>query len=405
VLDRGVLSGANAPEARAFEREFADFVGAKHALLTHSGTSALVVALAAAGVTQGDEVLVPTYTFVATPLAVTQLGAIPLFVDVDPRTGLMDPAKTEQSVGPRTKAIMPVHVHGCPVDLKAFNSVADRHGLAIVEDAAQAHGATFDGKTVGALCQGGGFSLQSSKNLSAGEGGVFVTNSAEALDIANSVRNFGHDVAASDAQAYNPARPLDGHRAMESVRLGAMFRGNEMMAALARTQLAALPERTDACQRNAERLSRRLADLPGVLPPLVPKGRTSVHHKFRVHLDLDAAGVAQMAPLGKLREVFMQALRAEGLHVVDWERAPQPRQKLFSRRGEFPFNLADTARVEANYSASYPGAESLLASSFLLFSQSAPLIAQSAATVDAYADAFEKVWHHRRALVERSLSG
>jgi hypothetical protein len=91
--------------------------------------------------------------------------------------------------------------------------------------------------------------------------------------------------------------------------------------------------------------------------------------------------------------------------VLDWERAPQPRQKLFSRRGEFPFNLADTARVEANYSASYPGAESLLASSFLLFSQSAPLIAQSAATVDAYADAFEKVWHHRRALVERSLSG
>ncbi|HEX7601332.1 MAG TPA: aminotransferase class I/II-fold pyridoxal phosphate-dependent enzyme, partial [Polyangiaceae bacterium] len=117
VLDRGVLSGMFAPEAVALETEFAAFVGAENAQLTHSGTSALQIALAAVGVGEGDEVIVPAYSFVATPLAVVHQGAIPIFVDVDPISGLIDTSAIDAALTPRTRALMPVHVHGCPCDL------------------------------------------------------------------------------------------------------------------------------------------------------------------------------------------------------------------------------------------------------------------------------------------------
>ncbi|HEX3345874.1 MAG TPA: aminotransferase class V-fold PLP-dependent enzyme, partial [Polyangiaceae bacterium] len=237
VLDRGILSGPFAPESMAFEQEFARFVGAKHCLLTHCGTSALVVALAAAGVRAGDEVVVPAYSFVATPLAVVQVGAIPVFADVDVETGCLEPARAEAAVTSKTRAIMPVHMHGCAADMAGLLEVARRHDLVVVEDAAQAHGATFGGKPVGAIGVAGGFSLQSSKNLSAGEGGLFVTNDDALAEEASAVRNFGQDLSRAEAAEYDVTRPLDGNRALESKRLGSMYRGNEMMAAFGRAQL------------------------------------------------------------------------------------------------------------------------------------------------------------------------
>ena len=160
VLDRGLLSGMYAPATRAFEEDFARYCGAKHALLTHCGTSALELAVAAAGIGAGDEVIVPSYTFIATAFACLQQGAIPIFADVEERTGLIDPRLVEEAISPRTKAIMPVHVHGCPADLDRLGAIAKKHGLLLLEDAAQAHGATFGGKPVGALFTAGGFSLQ-----------------------------------------------------------------------------------------------------------------------------------------------------------------------------------------------------------------------------------------------------
>src|SRR5262249_7507582 len=153
----------NAPESVAFEREFAEFVGARHALLTHSGTSALHLALAAAGIKAGDHVLCPAYSFVATPLSVVHAGAIPVFCDVEEATGLMDPASAEQALTPRTRAIMPVHVHGCAQDLGPILALAEKRRLLVIEDAAQAHGATWSGRPVGAIGATGAFSLQSSK--------------------------------------------------------------------------------------------------------------------------------------------------------------------------------------------------------------------------------------------------
>lgn len=406
VLDRGVLSGPFAPEATALEEEFAAFVGARHCLLTHCGTSALAMGLGAAGVRAGDEVLVPAYSFVATPLAVLQVGAIPVFVDVDRSTGCLDPAALEAAITPHTRAVMPVHMHGGAADMTTILAIARRRRLRVVEDAAQAHGATCDGRPVGALGDAGGFSLQSSKNLAAGEGGLFVTNDRALAEEANSIRNFGQDLLLADARGYDLARPLDGTRALDSQRPGSMYRGNEMMAAFARAQLAALPERTARCQRNADRLAAALAELPGVTPPASVPGRTSVHHKFRVHLDPVDAGVA-LSP-SRLRDATLRALAAEGLEVVFWQGSPLPAQAVFQRRDAalgFPRSRDGGTDLAANYDpARYPRTQALLDGSVVLFSQSCPLIAQPDEIVDRYIEAFQRVWHHRAALAAWSAA-
>ncbi|HEX4445133.1 MAG TPA: DegT/DnrJ/EryC1/StrS family aminotransferase [Polyangiaceae bacterium] len=403
VLDRGILSGPFAPEATALEEEFARFVGARHCLLSHCGTSALAMALGAAGVKAGDEVLVPAYSFVATPLSVLQIGAIPVFVDVDDSangTGCIDPGALAAAITPHTRAVMPVHMHGGAADMTAIVAFARARGLRVIEDAAQAHGTTCDGRPVGAIGDAGGFSLQSSKNLGAGEGGLFVTNDRAMAEEANSIRNFGQNLLLADGRGYDRTRPLDGGRPLDSQRIGSMYRGNEMMAAFARAQLARLPERTARCQKNAERLSLALADLPGVTPPRAVPGRTSVHHKYRVQLDPQRAGV-ELSPEG-LRDATAKALSAEGLEVVFWQGAPLPAQPVFQRRDPamgFPASRPGGADLASNYQpARYPKTRALLDGSIVLFSQSCPLIAQDDDLVDRYIEAFRRVWHHRAAL-------
>ena len=402
VIDRGVLSGSDAPEAVALQEEFARAQGTKFALLCHSGTSALQVAVGALGIGEGDEVIVPAYSFVATALAVVSQGAIPIFVDVDPMSGNIDATKIEAAISPRTKAIMPVHVHGCPCDLGPILALAKKHGIDVIEDAAQAHLATYEGKPVGGFGRGAGFSLQSSKNLSAGEGGLYTTNDEALFEKANQVRNFAQNIVRADSAAYDPNRPLDGHRAMVSLGVGSMYRGNEMMAAFTRTQLARLPEKTARMQENGHRLAKALRQLPGVSPQVIPSDRTTVFHKYRVWLDGKAAGID--LPPAKLRDVTIKALRAEGCEVVLWQGAALPSFPLFSElkgfgKG-FPFTAGDVERCRTNYAAKYEGASTLLASSIVLFSQTCPLIAQSAETVDLYADAFRKVWSDKAGLVE-----
>ena len=402
VLDRAILSGSDAPAARAFQDEFARLHGAKFALLTHSGTSALQVAVGALGIGEGDEVIVPAYSFVATALAVISQGAIPVFVDVIPETGNMDPSKIEAAISSRTKAIMPVHVHGCPADLGPICDIAKRHNLFVIEDAAQAHLATYEGKPVGTFGSGAGFSLQSSKHLSAGEGGLYVTNDESLLERANQVRNFAQNLVRADAAHYNLSRPLDGHKALVSMGVGSMYRGNEMMAAFGHSQLSRLPELTARAQANGVRLAKALNDLPGVTAPVIPSNRTSAFHKYRVWMDPQAAGV-DLAP-SALRDATIKALRAEGCEVVTWQAEPLSKFPLFQElkgygKG-FPFSASDTERLRANYTASYPNTVKLLDSSLVLFSQTCPLIAQSAETVDLYAEAFHKVWNERKHLAE-----
>ncbi|HEY1958301.1 MAG TPA: DegT/DnrJ/EryC1/StrS family aminotransferase [Polyangiaceae bacterium] len=397
VLDRGIIQGWQAPETRAFEEEFAAFVACKRALMTHCGTSALQLAVAAAGVGEADEVIVPAYSFVATPMCIALQGATPVFVDVDAETGHIDPALARAAITSRTKAIMPVHIHGEAADMTALLALCKEKKLALIEDAAQAHGADWDGKRVGAIGISGGFSLQGSKNLTAGEGGFFVTNDEGAAELANRVRNFSLDVSLDDA--WDPKRPLDGSRAVESQAMGSMYRGNEMAAAFGRAQLARLPGLTAAAQKNGWRLAKKLAELPGVLPPRELPGRTTVFHKFRVRFDVKKAGL-DVAPR-VLRDAMKAALAAEGLEVVSWQGKALPAHPVFQKRAEYMFRgLPGGTDLAKNYEPSqYARTSALLESSLVLFSQSHPLIGQDEAVVDRYAEAFARVWHHREAIV------
>ena len=368
VLDRGVLSGAAAPEMQALEAEFAAFVGARHCLATNSGTAALHIALAAAGIGPGDEVIVPALSFIATAQAVLHQGAVPVFADIDPKTYTLDPADAEARLTRRTRAVVVVHLHGLPADMDALTALAERAGLTVVEDAAQAHGARYRGRSVGTLGQMAAFSLNSTKNLPAGEGGLFVTDAADLYDRAARVRFNGLE----PDPTWDPVRPLDGEADSLATTRGWMYLPGELTAALARSQLSRLREATALSQENAARLSARLAELPGVEPPMVPPDRTHVFHKYRVRLDPARAGVG-CAPR-VLRDRVVTALCAEGAEAVLWQTVPLPAHPLFASREPYPHA---TAALEA---------------SLIVGSQSYPLFAQPPAVVDAWADAFEKVW-------------
>jgi perosamine synthetase len=406
VLDRGVLSGPFAPEVRALEHEFAKYCGAKYALATNSGTAALHVALAAAQVGPGDEVITPAFSFVATAMAILHQNAIPVFVDIEPRTFGMDPAKIEAAITPRTKALMPVHMHGMPCDLEPMLEIARRRKLTLIEDAAQAHGATLGGRRVGTLGIAGCFSLQSSKNLACGEGGILVTDDEDFLPRANRARMFGEDVTPKDEAAYDVRRPLDGSRAYDSQTIGYNYRTNELSAALARSQLEHLDAFDDQARTNATRLSKRLAELPGITAPAVPDGRSSVWHKYRVVFDAKAMGID--APPTVVRDALCRALTAEGVEAVLWQTKPVPGQVLFQKKigyGVMPGKSLPGCPWDhggpVDYDLrQYPETQKLLDGSLVLFSHSFPIAPQPLALIDAYADAFSKVWSQLDSVLE-----
>ena len=365
VLERGVLCGAGAPEMAALQTEFARAVGAPFCLATNSGTAALHIALAAAGVGPGDEVIVPALSFIATAQAVLHQGARPVFADIDPKTYNVDPAEVARRIGPRTRAIVAVHLHGLPADMDAL---AARAGVIVIEDAAQAHGARYQGRAVGTLGAMAAFSLNATKNLPAGEGGLFVTGREDLLARAARTRFDGLPPPAHwDAQ-----RPLDGEADELATVTGWMYLPGELTCAIARAQLQGLRATTARARANAERLSARLAELPGVEPPHVPSDRTHVFHKYRVRLDPGRAGVSMSAPA--FRDHVLAALRAEGIEAVLWQTVPLPAHPLFAEREP------------------YANAAAALDSTLIVGSQSYPLFAQPVAVVDAWADAFERVW-------------
>jgi len=391
VLERGILSGPFAPEVSGLEREFSAYVGAKYCLATNSGTAALHLALAALGVGPGDEVITPSFTFVATALAVLHQNAVPIFIDIESETLGMDPNLLETAITPRTKAIIPVHIHGTPCDFGRIREIADRHQIPIIEDACQAHGAQYNGKKVGTLGQMGAFSLQSSKSLACGEGGLVVTDNKDLIERASRTRMFGEDIRPADSDLFRIERALDSNRSYDSVTMGWMYRTNEMSAALARSQLKRLDYWNANARRNAEYLSHELSLLPGITPPIVPSDRSSCYHKYRIRLDATKLGV-QASPR-KVRDAMLQALVAEGIDAVLWQSKPVPAQTLFKERLGFGHGVPWTLSSPVDYSISqFPETTRLLDSSLCLFSHTYPIAAQPLALCEAYVEAFTKLW-------------
>jgi dTDP-4-amino-4,6-dideoxygalactose transaminase len=295
----------------AFEKRFAAWQNARHGVCVTSGTTALVIALQSIGLEPGDEVIVPAYTFIATPNAVVMVNAVPVFADIDPDTYNLDPDRVEQAITPRTRAIMPVHFAGLPADMDRILAIARRHGLAVVEDAAQAHGAAWKDRGVGAVGQICGFSFQSSKNLNAGEGGIILTDDDRLAGVARSLVNCGRS---DDGVWY-------GH-----YRLAGNSRMTEMQGALLLSQMSRLEEQTLIRHENGDYLTEKLDALEGLEPIIRPDYATRhARHLYMFRYKSEAFG-------GIPKARFIEALRAEGIPASPGYSIPLYKQPVFTEK-------------------------------------------------------------------------
>ena len=318
VLDQGVFSHIT-PEIDGLQKEWAEYVGTRHCLATNSGTAALHMSVAAAGIGPGDEVIVPAYTFVATGTAVLHHNAIPVFVDVEPDTWNLDVSKFEAAITPSTKAIIPVHLNGYPADMDEINAVAAKHGLTVIEDACQAHGALYKGRKAGSLGQMAAFSLNTWKCLAAGDGGLFNTDDEDLMERARMVREFGERIYRGKRRDYN------------SYAMGWMYRTTEFVGAFTRSQLARLDEMNRVRVENALYLKAQLEGYDFVSFPKYKDDRTCVYWFFPLMLSAEAAGFPEI-PEAEFRDTVSDALAAEGLRIGSWQRMPLPAQAIFRDR-------------------------------------------------------------------------
>ena len=379
VLESGVFSGPDAPEIVALQAEWGRYVGAEYCIAVNSGTAALHCCAAAAGLAPGDEVIVPALTFVATAMAIVHQGATPVFCDIAPETYTLDAALVTERISERTKAIVPVHLHGLPADMNELCAVAERHGLAVIEDAAQAHGARYRGEMVGTLGHTAAFSLQATKGLSGGDGGLFVTNDPHAWMVARRLTMFGEDADLAPG----------GFRAYWSHGVGWNYRAHELSAALARSQLARIDEFVSTAQANAQVLSDGLSGVVGVKVPQVPDDRTSVFHKYRVVLDVGALGL-EVKP-AHVRDRLIKALRAEGVQAVTWQLHPLPALPAFRQPPTTWYPRQGRVELSPWDPDEYPVATRILDGSMVIGSETAPLYVQDEALMKDYVRAIRRV--------------
>ncbi len=293
VIDSGVW-GIGGKLQEQFVQRFAEFCQAKHCVACTSGTVALEIALRAAGIGPGDEVIVPPYTFIATASSVIAAGAIPIFADVDPDSLCLSPQSVEEHITEHTAGIIAVHIAGMPADMDALKQIADKHGLVLIEDCAQAHGAVYRGRPVGAIGDAGCFSFQSSKNITAGEGGAVTTDRDDIYAAAWSIHNVGR---------------VPGGEWYEHHRLGWNYRMTEFQAAVLLRGLELWPEQDQHRQENAAYLRQLLEQIPGIRPQAFPPGA----EKCAYHLFIFLYDAEQWD--GLPRDKLVEALQAEGIPV------------------------------------------------------------------------------------------
>jgi 8-amino-3,8-dideoxy-alpha-D-manno-octulosonate transaminase len=281
--------GDGPQEVEAFEREFAEHVGARRALCLNSGSAGLICGLAGAGIGPGDEVIVPAYTWNATPNAVLAVGAVPVLAEIDDSLTL-DPADAERKLTERTRAILPVHMRGAPADMRALTELAERRGLVLVEDVCQAAGASFEGRRLGTFGDAGAFSLQFNKIITTGEGGVMVTDRDDLYDLAIDV----HDCAGSVRRGTGlPRYP------------GLNFRASELIGAVARVQLRRLDGLLERMRGHHAFLRERVEGLPGLTlrRPNDPAGDAGI-------------SLIAFAQTAELAREAVEALQAEGVNAM-----------------------------------------------------------------------------------------
>lgn len=315
VVKSGKWGSLHGDKTKAFEKNYAEAHNAKHGIAIASGTAALRIALLAAGVGNGDEIIVPAYTFIASASAVLEANGIPVFVDIDPETFNIDPNLIEAAITTRTRAIMPVHFGGRPADLDRVLEIAKKHDLVVIEDAAQAWGSSWKGTGVGALGTAGCFSFQSSKNITAGEGGIILTNDDQ---VAKMIRAH-----------YNCGRSEDGQW-YEHFFFGSNLRITELQSAILAVQFKRYPELMARRQKNAAYLSQHLKDIEGVdLMKDDPRITGNSTHIFIWRYNKEAFN-----GVGKAK--FLKAMQAEGIQISPGYALPVHQQPVFQQRAFGP---------------------------------------------------------------------
>jgi len=294
-----------------FEKEFAEYCGSKYALTCVNGSVALRLALIASGVKPGDEVIVPPYTFIATATIVVEANCVPVFVDITPDTYNLDPSKIEAAITGKTKAIIPVHFAGQSCAMDSIMEIARKHKLTVIEDAAHAHGGEYKGKKLGSIGHAGCFSFQSSKNLTAGEGGLVVTDDEKLFDMMNSLRNVGR---VKDGQWY------------EHHYLGCNYRITQFQAALLSEQLKRLDKQTKTRDENGKYLNKLLAKIEGITP--LTRGHGETVHTY--HLYIFRYDKTKFAGVSKAE--FSAMLAAEGVPSFMGYPKPLYEQPLFQQK-------------------------------------------------------------------------
>lgn len=370
VVLSGVWGCTTGKIAGQFEETFAKFQGARYGIALTNGTTALRLALLAVGIEEGDEVIVPPYTFLATATAVVECNAVPVFVDVDPETYNLDPRLIEAAITSRTRAIIPVHFAGQACDMSRILAIAKKHKLKIVEDACHGWNGRWKDKGLGCIGDLGAISFQASKNLTAGEGGFLTTNSEELYAIVKSLHNCGRLKPRPDGTL--PGRLAVHQKAAGNwyahFLIGGNHRMTEMQAALLLSQLKRVKKQTDRRQANAFYLDQELAKIPGIRP----MRRDTFATRISTHLYMFRYDEARFD--GKPRQKFLAALKAEGVNASAGYPMPLYKQPLFLEKNFGPYTGWKHSRSDLDYGGvSCPACEKACAGEAVWLSQSTML--------------------------------
>jgi len=387
------LHGFDAPLATRVEQAWAKWVGLKHAKVVNQGTSAIWTAMQALNLGPGDEILCPAYTYWATALPIIYCNAVPVFVDVDPVLGTMDAAAIEGVVTSSTRGIIPVHVYGMPPDMSGILEIARKHGLRVIEDACQGHGTLYRGKVAGSLGDLGCWSLNRSKQLTCGDGGILATDSDEL------------DRAARETQIMLFSK---GRQRYEHYQLGLSTRTTELNNALTLAYLGHLDEHNAVRRMLGARLAEGLKTIPGFAGLTVPEYADPVWWQYPVRfepeqLELDCSAMEWKA-------AALAALKAEGIQAGDWQPVPVPYQPYFQELGGYGGSgcpwacplVGDSARrlerIRENYAlGNFPNAEAFIARTSFLAGVHPP---NREGLMDLYIEGFTKVSENARRVLD-----
>lgn len=363
------------------ESKLASYLNLPYALATSSGTTALHSAYFGLGLEPGDEVICPTYTFLATVMPLFVVNAVPVLVDLDPQTGNLDPGEIERNITSRTRAVVVTHLWGQPADMGSILAIARRHGLKVVEDCSHAHGATIGSQQVGTFGEVGVFSLQGKKLVSAGQGGILATRD---LEIFERAVLLGHFNVRSYEDVHSPA-----YRPFAYAGFGLNYRMHPFAAALASRQLDRLETYLAQRRANLELLTQKLSEVPGVIPPDPPAGTEHAYYTYKLRYRADEIDDLPI-------DLYVRALQAEGVPVERYTMPPLHHLPIF-QRADLPLrSYGSAAALGGQEYRTYSNADLPRSNTYAEALLSLPAYTDPVPqAITEIAAAFEKVWSER----------